>query len=86
MASTYGEIVGERASRWDGTLRDPCRAIHLCGAILKETMEMERSALVSQLIVHVDDEPVAHCGFNHGDRPLAIDSNHRASIQAVWIC
>lgn len=59
-ANTYGEVVGERTSRWDGTLRNPCRAIHLGGAILKESMEMERCALVSQLIVHVDDKPVAH--------------------------
>ena len=52
---TYCEIVGKLRPRGDSTLRDLSWSIHLCGAILKKTMEVEGGTLITQLIVDIDD-------------------------------
>lgn len=75
---TYREIVRQRATRRDRTLRRADNAVHLRCAILIQTVEMERSGLVAELVVHIDDNLVAHIDSDLRDRPLVVDANDRS--------
>ncbi len=85
MLATDGEVILERASRWNATLRNASSTIHVCRAILEHAMPMQARRLISQLIVDIDNQTVSHRTLDGGNRPAAIDSNDRPWKGARWI-
>jgi len=53
--------------------------------ILIQTMEMQRSALVAQGVLDIDDDLVTLGSDNWLNRPLAIDAHHWACLLSIWI-
>ena len=54
-------------------------------AVHVETMEMQRSRLVAQVIVSIDDDPITNVNLDCRDWPLAIDANDWALESIVRI-
>jgi hypothetical protein len=44
---------------------------------LPQSVEMERGGLVSQIIGHLDCDPLADIGLDSGNWPFAIDADNR---------
>jgi hypothetical protein len=49
-------------------------SVHFWGALLEYAMEMQARRLIPQLVVDIDDNLVADCGFDGWARPLPIDT------------
>jgi hypothetical protein len=81
----YGKVVGELRSRWNWTLRDHGRPIHVWSAAHIEAMEVQRRGLVSELVVDIDNHAIAHCCVERWQRPLAIDANGRPPVGIVGV-
>jgi predicted RNA-binding Zn-ribbon protein involved in translation (DUF1610 family) len=54
--------------------------------ILIQAMEMQTCRLVSERVVHVDDDAIAFRCSHCGDWPLAIDANNWPVRQAIRVC
>lgn len=50
-------------------------SVHVIGAIHVKSVEVNRGRLIAQIILQVDDDPVAHGGLDSRQWPLAIDAN-----------
>ena len=62
-----------------------CDAIHMGRSVLVETVEMERSWPILELVVNIDDDLIADIGFNSWDRPLAVDAHDSTLKLAIRI-
>ena len=56
---TYHKIISKTTSRRHWTLRDPTGAIHILRPILMKSMPMQTSTLIAELIIHMNNDPVA---------------------------
>jgi len=71
-----GEGIGEVGANWNGALSDTSGTIHRIGAILEETVEMQRDCLVTKLVGDIDNNTVAFGDTNFWDGPLAVDAHY----------
>lgn len=85
-SEAYSKIIRERASRWHPTLCRTNHTIHVAGAIHKKAMEMNGRRLISEVILQIDDYPVANGSFNSWNRPLPIDANDWSFEESVRVC
>lgn len=85
LQTTHGEIVRERASWSNLTLRHTRRTVHVCSSVLKQAVKVKTCGLVAEVILDVDDDIIAFCHCDCRNRPLAIDSNDRSIVNTVWI-
>ena len=72
---TYRKVVKKRLSRLNSTLRNLRRSIHMIGTIHKQSMEMQRRALIAQVIPGIDQNGISNISLNHGDWPHPIYAN-----------
>lgn len=52
----------------------------------KQAMKVQRGRLITELIVHIDDDVVTNVGIYLRDRPLPIDANRGPLECTIWIC
>lgn len=83
---SYLEDLSKSFSWADLTLGYPGWAIHGVSSVLEEAMEMQASALITELIGKVYRNLFTNVGGDSWRRPLPIDSNHRPLLQAIRIC
>ena len=81
----HGEVVGKRLPWEDGTLGGHRRAVHVVRAVLVQAMPVDRGVLVAQSIVHVHDQTISLLNLDNRQRPLSIDANDLAIVQAIWV-
>ena len=75
------ELVGKAVSRSDGTLCDGIDAIVLERIEHAGAMPVDSSAIVLEIVLDSDLQPVTPAGFNPGARELAVED-----FAAVWPC
>lgn len=81
----YGEVVRKRISWRNLALRHAHRTIHMCRTVLINAVKMQRSRLVTKLVVDVDDDTIADIGLDPRNGPLVIDANDGTRERSVWI-
>lgn len=62
---SYGKVVGKGRSRLNAALHNSTGAIHVIGAILEQSMKVQRRGLVAEAVVGVDDDAVANSNNDH---------------------
>lgn len=73
------EVVDKRLALRDATLRDTDGPVKPVGAVLEDAVPMHASRVAtSELVGDVDDQPVAHVGFDQGAGELSVDEQHVA--------
>lgn len=82
---SYGKVVFEGVTGRDLTLRHTDRAVHVCGAVHEEAVEMQRGRLVAKLVVDIDDDAIANIGLNARNGPLVVDANDGTRKGSVWV-
>ena len=70
------KLVNERRSRGNRALRDKGWPIFERGVPLEDAVEVNRRALVSKVVVDVENQNVAVIQHNGGRRPLSVHPNH----------
>lgn len=80
------EIICKTGPWRDGTLADACNAIHMGCTIHEETVEMKRSGLVAQIVLHIHNHSVAHSGLDPRKWPLAVDTDRWPVELSIGIC
>jgi len=58
-----GEIVSEGRHGRDGALRDLRDAVHVGAGALQDAVPVDARALLSHLVLHVHDDPVAQANL-----------------------
>lgn len=81
----YGEIVCERLPYTNRALRSPNDTIHFCGTILIEAMKVQARRAIAQIILHIHNHAISHCGGDPWERPLTIDAHDRSRLQAIRV-
>lgn len=81
----YRKIVGKRSPRRDLTLRAMCDTVHVICTILIQAMPMERSRLISQVVLDVYYQAVTNIHVNLGNWPFAVYANDWAIFLAIGI-
>lgn len=62
---SYGKVVSKGRSRLNAALHNSTGTVHVIGAILEQSMEMQRRGLVAEAVVGVDDDAVANGNIDH---------------------
>lgn len=57
----------------------------MCRAVLVNAVKMQRSRLVTKLVVEVDDNAIADIGLDARNGPLVVDANDGTRERSVWI-
>lgn len=57
----------------------------MCRAVLVNAVKMQRSRLVTKLVVDVDDDAIADIGLDLRNGPLVVDANDGTRERSVWI-
>ena len=81
----YGEVVGDTGTWRHGTLRALGDTIHKACTVLIQAVPMDRGRLISQAVLHIDNESVAHVHLDARDGPLTIDANDWSRMLAIWV-
>jgi hypothetical protein len=82
---TYSEIISERRTRRNTTLSNANNSVHLVRAIHEKAVKVQRSALITEVIVQVDDDSVADSGFYARNWPLSVDTHDRSRVEAIRV-
>lgn len=60
--------------------------VHFSGSIHIQAMKVQTCAFVTELIVDIDNDPVALCSDDCRKRPLAINAHDGPRESTIWIC
>jgi hypothetical protein len=61
------------------------RAVHVCGTILENAVEMDRCADIAQAIEDIDNYSISDIGTHGWDGPLIVDSHDTSCESAIWV-
>lgn len=85
FSKTYHEIICDTLVRREGALSNAYGAIHMGGVPLEQTMPVQASRLIAELVVNMYNELITDRDMDLWNRPLTIDAHDRAVLLIIRI-